>query len=61
MYKVLTHTHRNSMSNSDAALHFAVMDINKRGGGAAVGRDRHIQEYCRHSIMQGRCFGEFEY
>ena len=47
IYKVLSHTDRNSMANSDAALHFAVMDINKRGGGSLVGNDNHIENYCK--------------
>lgn len=47
LYKVLSHTERNSMLNPDAALHFAVMDINKRGGGALIGKDNHIEYYCR--------------
>ncbi len=47
LYKVLSHTERNSMDNPDAALHFAVMDINKRGGGALVANDNHIENYCK--------------
>lgn len=47
LYKVLSHTERNSMENPDAVLHFAVMDINKRGGGSLVGNDNHIAAYCK--------------
>lgn len=47
IYKVLSNTDRDSMSNSEAALHFAVMDINKRGGGANIGKDHHIEAYCK--------------
>lgn len=47
IYKVLSHTDRNNMANPDAALHFAVMDINKRGGGSLVGYDNHIEYYCK--------------
>lgn len=47
IYKVLSHTERNSLANPDAALHFAVMDVNKRGGGALIGKDNHIETYCK--------------
>ena len=47
LYKVLSHRERNSLDNPDAALHFAVMDINKRGGGPLIGRDNHIEMYCK--------------
>lgn len=47
IYKVLTHTDRTSLENPDAVLHFAVMDINKRGGGALIGNDNHVENYCK--------------
>lgn len=47
IYKVLTHTKRANLENPDAVLHFAVMDINKRGGGALIGNDKHVENYCR--------------
>ena len=47
LYKVLSHTDRKSLENPDAALHFAVMDINKRGGRSVIGNDSHIENYCK--------------
>ena len=47
IYKVLTHTAREHIENPDAVLHFAVMDINKRGGGAFIGKDNHVENYCK--------------
>lgn len=47
IYKVLTHTERKRFENPDAVLHFAVMDINKRGGGALIGNDNHVENYCK--------------
>lgn len=47
IYKVICHKDRYSLANPDAALHFSVMDINKRGGGALIGNDNHIEHYCK--------------
>lgn len=47
IYKVISRKDRYSLANPDAALHFSVMDINKRGGGALVGGDNHIENYCK--------------
>lgn len=47
MYKVISDTERNAMSNPEAVLHFAIMDINKRGGGSVIKDGNHIKEYCR--------------
>lgn len=47
LYKVLSHTDRKSLENPDAALHFAVMDINKRGGRSVIGNDSHLENYCK--------------
>ena len=47
IYKVISHKDRYSISNPDAALHFSVMDINKRGGGALIGNDNHVEHYCK--------------
>ena len=47
LYKVISQIDRNDMSNSEAALHFAVMDLNKRGGSAAIDNGKHIQAYCK--------------
>ena len=48
LYKVISGTERCSMSNPEAVMHFAVMDINKRGGGAQIGKGHHIEAYCRY-------------
>lgn len=45
IYKVLNHIERSSLANPDAVLHFAVMDINKRGGRSTVDDD-HVANYC---------------
>ena len=48
LYKIISGTDRNSMSNPEAAMHFAIMDINKRGGGSNIKSGEHIKEYCRY-------------
>ena len=48
MYKVIRGIERNSMSNREAVLHFAVMDINKRGGGPDIKDGKHIEAYCKY-------------
>ena len=48
MFKVISGIERNAMSNPEAALHFAIMDINKRGGGSDIKDGNHIKEYCRY-------------
>lgn len=48
IYKVIAGVGINEMSDSDAAIHYAVMDLNKRGGGADVAGAVHIQEYCKY-------------
>lgn len=47
IYKVVVGISINEMSDSDAAIHYAVMDINKRGGGPDVKGAEHIEEYCK--------------
>ena len=47
IYKVISQIERNSMPNAEAALHFAVMDLNKRGGRSRIDDGKHIQAYCR--------------
>lgn len=47
IYKVVAGIEINEMSYSNAAIHYAVMDLNKRGGGAAAKVER-IQEYCKY-------------
>ena len=47
IYKVICQIERNSMSNSEAALHFSVMDLNKRGGRSTIDKGKHIQAYCK--------------
>ena len=48
LYKVITGTERNAMSNPEAAMHFAIMDINKRGGGPEIKGGKHLKAYCKH-------------
>ena len=48
LYKAISRTERNAMSNPEAAIHFALMDLNKRGGGARIGDGSHIEAYCRY-------------
>ena len=48
IYKVVAEIGINEMSDSDAAIHYAVMDLNKRGGGADVKGALHIYEYCKY-------------
>ncbi len=48
MYKIAAGIPRNAISNSDAALHYAVMDLNKRGGTSSIDKGLHIQAYCRY-------------
>ena len=36
------------MSNPEAAMHFAIMDINKRGGGPEIKGGKHLKAYCKH-------------
>lgn len=47
LYKIIAGIGMNEMSDSDAAIHYAVMDLNKRGGGANVKDASHIEEYCK--------------
>lgn len=47
LYKIVAGIGMNKMSDSDAAIHYAVMDLNKRGGGADVKDASHIEEYCK--------------
>lgn len=48
LYKVVADIPRNEMSDPEAALHYAVMDINKRGGGSDIKGGDHIEAYCRY-------------
>lgn len=48
MYKVISGTERGSMPNSEAVMHFAIMDINKRGGGSSIKSGEHLEHYCRY-------------
>lgn len=47
LYKTIAGIGIDEMSNSDAAIHYAVMDLNKRGGGSDVRSAAHIEEYCK--------------
>lgn len=46
LYKVIAGIGIDEMPDPDAAIHYAVMDINKRGGGADVRSAAHIEAYC---------------
>ena len=48
LYKVISGTERGAMSNPEAVMHFAIMDINKRGGGPEIKGGKHIKAYCRY-------------
>lgn len=48
LYKVISGTERGEMSNPEAVMHFAIMDINKRGGGPEIKGGKHLKAYCRH-------------
>ena len=45
-YKIISKTPQETLSNSDAVLHYAIMDLNKRGGQKNI-NDEHVLEYCR--------------
>lgn len=47
LYKVICRIDRHSMTNQEASIHFAVMDINKRGGGSDIKNGKHIIAYCK--------------
>ena len=46
LYKVIAGIDDEAISNSDAALNYAVMDLNKRGGGADIHGGDHLKAYC---------------
>lgn len=48
LYKVVSGMERGGMSNPEAAMHFAIMDINKRGGGPEIKGGKHLKAYCKH-------------
>ena len=52
LYKVAAEIGKEDISNQDAALHFAFMNINKRGGGNSINnkdnKGKHIEEYCNY-------------
>ena len=48
LYKVISGTERGGMPNPEAAMHFAIMDINKRGGGPDIKGGKHLRVYCKH-------------
>lgn len=48
LYKVLSGMERGGMSNPEAVMHFAIMDINKRGGGPEIKGGKHLKAYCKH-------------
>ena len=52
IYKVVAEIGIKEMSDLDAAIHYAVMDLNKRGGGADVKGVLYIYEY--YSILSGK-------
>lgn len=48
MYKLICGIERKSLANNEAANRFAVMDINKRGGGSSIKGGKHLNAYCRY-------------
>ncbi len=48
LYKVIAGYGIDEISDSDAAIHYAVMDINKLGGGSDIKGGNHIEEYCKY-------------
>ena len=48
IYKVIAGYGINNISDSDAAILYAVMDLNKRGGGPDVKGAMHIRAYCSY-------------
>lgn len=48
LYKVVTRTERAALANPDAVMHFAFMDINKRGGSESTKTGDHIEAYCSY-------------
>ena len=48
LYKVISGVERDAMSNPEAAMHFAIMDINKRGGGPEIKGGKHLKAYCKY-------------
>ena len=48
LYKVISGMERDAMSNPEAAMHFAIIDINKRGGGPVIKGGKHLNAYCKH-------------
>ena len=47
LFKRIAGTGMNEMSDLDAAIHYTVMDLNKKDGGADVKDASHIEEYCK--------------
>lgn len=47
LYKVIGGVERDALSNPEAAMHFAIMDINKRGGGPEIKGGKHLKAYCK--------------
>ena len=48
MFKIICGIERNSLANNKAVMRFAVMDINKRGGGSSIGNGNHLKAYCKY-------------
>lgn len=48
MFKIICGIERNSLANNEAVMRFAVMDINKRGGGSSIGNGNHLKAYCKY-------------
>ena len=48
LYKVISGGERSEMSNPEAVMHFAIMDISKRGGGPEIKGGKHLKAYCKH-------------
>lgn len=46
LYKIAAGLDKDSITDAEATLHYAVMDLNKRGGTSTVDNGVHLQKYC---------------
>lgn len=48
MFKIICGIPRDCLANNESVIRFAVMDINKRGGGASIEDGVHLKAYCKY-------------
>ena len=48
MFKIICGIPRDSLANNESVIRFAVMDINKRGGGDSIEDGVHLKAYCKY-------------